>query len=133
MKQTRRFVSALVLLAMLLPMLFGCGEAPAVQTDPKVTEPTDPPAPTEEYFEPIPDGYNQVTFYWSLKFSSVLERIPNRSTITRFLTPRFKRCLPIAIPADPAPFMTTRTLPISFFTSLSALINAAPTTIAVPC
>jgi len=65
MKQTRRFIGALVLLAMLLPMLFGCSQAPAAQTDPKVTEPTDPPAPTEEYFEPIPEGCNQVTFYWS--------------------------------------------------------------------
>ena len=50
-----------------------------------------------------------------------------------FLTPSFNKNFVIAIPAEPAPLITTLILLISLLTILRALINAAPVTVAVPC
>ncbi len=65
MKRSLRLISMMLMLAMLLSMVAACGQQP--QPDP--TEPTVPettaPAVAEEYTEPIPDGYNQVVFYWN--------------------------------------------------------------------
>ncbi len=75
MKKIQRIVSAALATVMLLSLLLaGCApaptaqpEAPAPSAEPTPTptpEPTPEPAP-EEYTEPIPDGHNQLTFYWS--------------------------------------------------------------------
>jgi len=69
MKRSLRMISLILSLAMMLSMgLPGCGQQPEggmpPETSVPVTEPATEPAPTE-YFEPIPEGYNQVTFYWT--------------------------------------------------------------------
>ena len=70
MKLSVRIISLLMALALVLA---GCAPAapeaagePETQptTVPETTEPETQP-PVEEYTEPIPEGYNQVTFYWS--------------------------------------------------------------------
>ena len=65
MKRTMRMTALVLLLAMFLS-LFGACAAPA---QPEETVPATTAAPTEpvptEYFEPIPEGHNQVTFYWT--------------------------------------------------------------------
>ena len=78
MKKTMHFVSFLLALTLLtVPLLTACG--PAAQTDPPVESessapaespapepsPEPSPAPAEEYTEEIPEGHNQVTFYWT--------------------------------------------------------------------
>ena len=46
---------------MMLLSMAACGQQPPVLTEPESTQ-----APTEaEYTEPLQEGYNQVTFYWS--------------------------------------------------------------------
>ena len=68
MKKSKRLISMVLALIMALSMaLMGCSQAPeAVPTETQAPEtvPATEPAPTE-YFEPIPEGYNQVTFYWT--------------------------------------------------------------------
>ena len=70
MKRSLRAISLILLLAMLASLVLGCAQPPVeepVETTP-VTEPATEPAtepPVEEYFEPIPEGHNQVTFYWT--------------------------------------------------------------------
>ena len=66
MKHTRRIISLLLVLVMTLLSLSACTlpEPEETQGDQQIPE-TDPPEPTEEYFEPIPEGCNQVTFYWN--------------------------------------------------------------------
>ena len=59
--------------------------------------------------------------------------IPPTSTIIRLPTPSFSRNFPIAIPAEPAPFITTVISDSFFPASFTAFSIAAPTTIAVPC
>ena len=63
MKRTLRAIAALLALILALS---ACGQAPAVETAIHSTSeaPTDPPV-AEEYTEPIPEGYNQVVFYWN--------------------------------------------------------------------
>ena len=66
MKRTMRAIAALLALILTLS---ACGQAPAVETAAPTTEvpteaPTEAPA-AEEYTEPIPDGHNQVVFYWN--------------------------------------------------------------------
>ncbi len=58
---------------------------------------------------------------------------PKRShRISRF-TPMFIKWRAMEMPAAPAPLMTQDTDAISFPTTFTALSNAAPTTMAVPC
>ena len=70
MNYFRRPLSLLLLLAMLFSMsLTACTPTPSqdpppVNETPQPVQPT-PAQPTEEYTEPLQDGYNQVTFYWS--------------------------------------------------------------------
>ncbi|MEE1327827.1 MAG: type I pullulanase [Oscillospiraceae bacterium] len=71
MKNALRLLSLMLALIMSFSvMLTACGNQSApettpteAETQPTETEPT--VAPTEEYTEPLVDGYNQVTFYWS--------------------------------------------------------------------
>ena len=72
MKLTKKLLSLLLVLAMLLSFLAACGQTKPQQTEPSQTEPpatepvtepvTEPAA--EEYTEPLLDGYNQMTFYY---------------------------------------------------------------------
>ena len=62
MKRAMRFVSLLLVVTMLLSFT-ACGTQ-AQPTEPAPTQAPTEPAPTE-YFEPIPDGHNQLTFYWT--------------------------------------------------------------------
>ena len=62
MKKTSQLISLLLVLAMLLSFA-ACGAQPQ-PTEPAPTAMPTEPVPTE-YTEPIPDGYNQVTFYWT--------------------------------------------------------------------
>jgi len=64
----KRIISLVLLVCLLLTMA-ACGSAAPEATPepaPELTpEPTpDPPAEPEEYFEPIPEGHNQITFYY---------------------------------------------------------------------
>ena len=70
MKKSKRIAAMLLSLAMLASLML-CACAPAEEAAPMETptaqptpEPTPEPAPAE-YTEPIPEGHNQVTFYWS--------------------------------------------------------------------
>ena len=66
MKRSVRMIAALLLLVMPLSMLLSAcvPKAELEATAPAQTEaPTEPVV--EEYFEPVPDGHNQVTFYWT--------------------------------------------------------------------
>ena len=65
MKRSLRLICLMLCLAMLLSMVAACGQQP--QSDPTETDvpETTVPAVVEEYTEPIPDGYNQVVFYWN--------------------------------------------------------------------
>ena len=58
---------------------------------------------------------------------------PSRSTTTTSRAPAASSSVTIAVPAAPAPDTTIRTSASSFFTTRSALVSAASTTIAVPC
>ena len=72
MKKTKKLLSLLLVLGMLLSFLAACGPQEPEQTEPSSEEPSQnveqepsvEPA-TEEYTEPIPEGYNQVTFYYN--------------------------------------------------------------------
>ena len=66
MKRSVRMISLILSLAMLLSMaLLGCTQgAEETPTQSQATEPAAEPA-LEEYSEPIPEGYNQVIFYWT--------------------------------------------------------------------
>ena len=59
-------MTAITLLLAMLLSLFGACAAPAqpAETIPETTAAPTEPAATE-YFEPIPEGHNQVTFYWT--------------------------------------------------------------------
>ena len=59
-------MTALVLLLAMFLSLFGACAAPAQleETEPATTAAPTEPVPTE-HFEPIPEGHNQVTFYWT--------------------------------------------------------------------
>ncbi|CAM5601192.1 hypothetical protein SCALM49S_08737 [Streptomyces californicus] len=59
--------------------------------------------------------------------------MPWMSATTAFLTPAASSSLRMAVPAAPAPDMTTRTFSIGLSTTRSALVSAASTTMAVPC
>ena len=61
MKRAMRILSLLLVMTMLLGMA-ACGVQPQ-PTEMPTQAPTEP-APTE-YTEPIPEGHNQVTFYWT--------------------------------------------------------------------
>ena len=70
MKRALRLISMLLAMVMILG-LAACGAQPE-PTQPETQAPTQAPteAPTEppaveEYTEPIPDGHNQVVFYWN--------------------------------------------------------------------
>ena len=80
MKRTKRLLSAILALVMLCSMLAACsqGTEPGnnagnnAQTD--VQDPSGEQnnasdeggsAPAEEYTEEIPEGHNQITFYWT--------------------------------------------------------------------
>ena len=68
MDSVKRFVSLVLVLAMLLAFAGCAGDSQPEQTveasaEPTTEAPTEPPA--EEYTEPLIDGYNQITFYWS--------------------------------------------------------------------
>ncbi|MBR3999142.1 MAG: hypothetical protein IKI93_12465, partial [Clostridia bacterium] len=73
--QLKRIVSFLLATVLCMGMLAACSqqpqEQPGAEEPPKTQEetpaevPETPPAPQEEYTEPLQDGYNQVTFYWS--------------------------------------------------------------------
>ena len=58
---------------------------------------------------------------------------PLISHITIFFTPDERRSLQIAVPAEPAPFITTFKSVKFFFTTFNALIIPERTTTAVPC
>ncbi|MBE6616671.1 MAG: type I pullulanase [Ruminococcaceae bacterium] len=69
MKRSLRIISMFLVLVMSLTLvLTACntGEEPDAP-DTTVTEPpaTDKKDPVEEYFEPLQEGYNQITFYWT--------------------------------------------------------------------
>ena len=74
MKYVKRSLSLLLLLTMLFSMILtACTpsapqdppqDTPPVSETPQPVQPT-PSQPTEEYTEPLQNGYNQVTFYWS--------------------------------------------------------------------
>ena len=71
MNRSLRMLSLLLSLAMLFSLtLTACGPGTAPETTAQVTEATqattEPTEPAmEEYTEPLLDGYNQVTFYWT--------------------------------------------------------------------
>ena len=72
MKNTKKILAWVLLAAMLLSsVLTGCGQNTQQNTPPTgdesqvVEEGTSSGVPAEEYTEPLQDGYNQVTFYWS--------------------------------------------------------------------
>ena len=69
----------------------------------------------------------------AFKPSSPSQMMPLMSHMITLPKPMLMRCLPIAMPAAPAPLMTMRILPISFLVTFMALIRAAATTMAVPC
>ena len=69
----------------------------------------------------------------ALSLSSPLQMIPLLSQSIMFLTPIFKRCLAMAMPAAPAPFITTLISSNFLPTSFKALISPAATITAVPC
>ena len=75
---------------------------------------------------------NSAMYLLLLKSLSLLIT-PLISHITIFLTPEDNNNLQIAVPAEPAPLITTFILVKSFFTTFKALINPDKTTIAVPC
>ena len=74
MKRSLRTISLILLIAMAVSIVLpGCSgtpeqtptEVPATeQVTVPATEPVTEPV-AQEYFEPIPDGHNQVTFYWT--------------------------------------------------------------------
>ena len=74
-----------------------------------------------------------VIWAWAGFISAPSHRMPQRSTIFRCFTPRSIRCLPMAMPADPAPLTTILISSIRLPTTRRALRTAAPTTMAVPC
>ena len=61
------------------------------------------------------------------------QTIPFKSHTVISFTPKFKRNFAIAIPAAPAPFITSFILSFSLCASFNALMSAAVITIAVPC
>ena len=54
----QRLLADVSILVLLLTMA-ACGKTPPTSGDDAVD-----PQPTEEYTEPLVDGYNQITFYW---------------------------------------------------------------------
>ena len=60
MKKFQKLICLLLMAALLLP---ACAPAQQAPTETPTETPTEP-APTE-YTEPLQDGYNQVTFYWT--------------------------------------------------------------------
>lgn len=70
MKYSHRLISMILLFAMLFTMILSAcvpNTDPIATTQSTDTEPTQESsvAATEEYTEPLLDGYNQVTFYWT--------------------------------------------------------------------
>ena len=74
MKRTKKLLSLLLVLTMLLSLLAACGQETPAPTDPPVQDAPgqneEPPAAEEpekpaEYTEPLQDGYNQMTFYYN--------------------------------------------------------------------
>ena len=61
------------------------------------------------------------------------QMMPSTSTTTTSRSPAATSSRSTAVPAAPAPDMTSRTVPMSLPTTLRALVSAASTTIAVPC
>ncbi len=70
----KRHLSFLLVLVMIFSLLTACGEKPKTTNpenpaNPDVTQPQEtgktPDKDIEEYTEPIPEGHNQVTFYWT--------------------------------------------------------------------
>ena len=75
MKRSQRFISALLILVLLIPaILTSCtigdgtetseGTDSSTQSETSSTEDNNDP-PIDEYFEPLRDGYNQLTLYWN--------------------------------------------------------------------
>jgi len=66
-----RVLALLLTAALILGLAAGCaGDKETTQTTLPTTEATEPTQattqpPAEEYTEPIPEGYNQLTFYWN--------------------------------------------------------------------
>ena len=69
----------------------------------------------------------------ALSFSSPLQMMPLLSHMVMCLTPMFIRCLAMAMPAAPAPFITTLISSIFLPVIFRALSKPAATMIAVPC
>ena len=69
----------------------------------------------------------------ALSLGSPLQIIPLLSQSVMSFTPILRRCFAIAIPAAPAPFITTLISSSFLWTSLSELIRPAATITAVPC
>ena len=66
MKRSFRIISVFLLLGLILSaVLVSCNKVeyqnPPTPTDTETQNPVT--EPKEEYFEPIPEGYNQITFY----------------------------------------------------------------------
>ena len=63
----KRALSLILVLAMALGLLAGCVQPQDPTTVPTTptTQPTTQPTEPEGDFSDIPEGYNQVTFYWS--------------------------------------------------------------------
>ena len=69
----------------------------------------------------------------ALRPSSPSQMMPLTSHMTTLPKPMCESSVPMAQPAAPAPLITILTEPICLPVTLSALIMAAATTIAVPC
>ena len=67
MNRSMRMISLLLALVMCFSIALTACSQEAEPTAAPTEEPTAPVAkpPVEEYFEPIPEGHNQVTFYWT--------------------------------------------------------------------
>ena len=68
MKISCRIISVFLLLGLIFStVLVSCNKVEPQDTPTQKESETQSPSaePVEEYFEPIPDGYNQVTFYWT--------------------------------------------------------------------
>ena len=109
-------------LALALVMLFtltACGEKPAPE-EPVPEEPSvEVIAPVEEIVLPVVE--------------IVAPTEETAAPVEEIAAPAEAPVLHHEQPAAPAPLMTTRTSAISFLTTLSALMRAEATTMAVPC
>ena len=120
--------SAIVLIAALCSSLNAAGEELATRISAPFTASTKVPC--------LFSGFTSLTNAFCIRFSLPLSyKIPLLLSIVIFsaLTPSSKRRRAIAVPAAPAPEITTLTSSIFFFVRRSAPITAANAAIAVPC